>query len=437
MITLDLRANTRLRRLKEHVRKLKPKASKSNLQLLKSAVVYGANASGKSNLIKAISFMQDYVLEGSFGDGIQRNTFKFYQEDKPSNFYIEFIVSTVRVGYMFQINDNRVTYEKLMSIGETMDITVFERSYDAENDRYHLQSDFAFDDDVKSQKIWDEFETLADFCPENKLLVTEINDKNAKVLESKLGDFSYIFLMVHTFFKYKVVIIFPDTKYSALGRDIVKEKYRKEYSEILNKFDTGVSDLRVIPVSRSYFQNSMIESLENRLRETKRDFMPFEYNGDEYYVSFNKEKNIIELFSVVSKHKDFNGVEKDFNIREESDGTIRLLDLIPIIESNETKTGTVFIIDEFDRSLHPNLSKSYFNLFMEKTINNRDQLIVTTHQSELLDNDILRRDEIWFAQKEKDQSTQIYTLDEFNTRADMDIKYAYLNGKFGAIPFIN
>ncbi|MEF1261500.1 AAA family ATPase, partial [Vibrio harveyi] len=157
----------------------------------------------------------------------------------------------------------------------------------------------------------------------------------------------------------------------------------------------------------------------------------------EYYVAFNKEKNIIELFSVVSKHKDFKGVEKDFNIREESDGTIRLLDLIPIIESNETKTGTVFIIDEFDRSLHPNLSKSYFNLFMEKTINNRDQLIVTTHQSELLDNDILRRDEIWFAQKEKDQSTQIYTLDEFNTRADMDIKYAYLNGKFGAIPFIN
>ncbi|TOL77269.1 hypothetical protein CGH89_25120, partial [Vibrio parahaemolyticus] len=65
---------------------------------------------------------------------------------------------------------------------------------------------------------------------------------------------------------------------------------------------------------------------------------------------------------------------------------------------------------------------------MEKTVNNNDQLIVTTHQSELLDNEAVRRDEIWFAQKEKDQSTQIYTLDEFNTRPDMDIRYAYLNG---------
>lgn len=437
MVTLDLRANTRLRRLKEHVRKLKPKSSKSNLQLLKSAVIYGANASGKSNLIKAISYMQDYVLEGGSGDGIQRNAFKFYNEDKPSNFYIEFIISSVRVGYMFQIDDSRVLYERLMSITDDREITIFERKYNNESDSYKLISDITFNEDKKSQKIWDEFETLADFCPENKLLVTEINDKNTKVLESKLGDFSLIFMMVHSFFRYKVVTIFPDTKYSALGRDIIKDKYRKEYVETLNNFDTGVSDLGITPVSRSSFHEKMIESLESKMREEKRDFMTFEFKGDEYYASYDDKSNIIEFFSVVSKHKDFNGIEKDFNIREESDGTIRLLDLIPIIENDDNKNGTVFIIDEFDRSLHPNLSKSYFNLFMEKTVNNHDQLIVTTHQSELLDNEVVRRDEIWFAQKEKDQSTQIYTLDEFNTRPDMDIRYAYLNGKFGAIPFIS
>ncbi|MEZ8694972.1 hypothetical protein AB6D15_22250, partial [Vibrio splendidus] len=183
-------------------------------------------------------------------------------------------------------------------------------------------------DSDESQKVWDEFETLADFCPENKLLITEINDKNAKVLEQKMGEFVYIFRMVYTFMKYSIVIIFPNTKYSALGRDILKDKYRNEYVETLNSFDTGVSDLCIEKVSENVFTKEFLEKMSNRLNSSGRNFLMFEYSGDEYYVSLDEESQKIEYFSVISKHKDIKGKEISFSIREESDGTIRLLDLI-------------------------------------------------------------------------------------------------------------
>ncbi|CAH6966856.1 ATPase_AAA_core domain-containing protein [Vibrio chagasii] len=434
-VTLDLRANTRLRRLKSHVRKVPVEGSKKPLSILKSAAIYGANASGKSNLIKAVEHSRTFICDGPTSNGVQRNPFKFYDKSKPSSFYFEFIVSSIRIGYAYQVNDDQVLYEELITIDEEHDITVFSRVYDEETDTYIIDSSIDFSDSEESMKVWNEFETLADFCPENKLLITEINDKNAKVLEQKMGEFVYIFRMVYAFMKYSIVIIFPNTKYSALGRDILKDKYRNEYVQTLNSFDTGVSDLCIEKVSEGIFTKDFLDSMSNRLKSSGRNFLMFEHSGDEYYVSLDEKTQNIEYFSVISKHKDIKGQEISFSIREESDGTIRLLDLIPIIENDVRNDGSVFLIDEFDRSLHPNLAKSYFSLFMDKTKNNSDQLIVTTHQSELLDNKVLRRDEIWFAQKEKDQSSYVYTLDDFNTRPDMDIRYAYLNGKFGSIPF--
>lgn len=126
--------------------------------------------------------------------------------------------------------------------------------------------------------------------------------------------------------------------------------------------------------------------------------------------------------------------EKDnisFNLSEESNGTIRLLDLLEVLLSSGGKT---YVIDELDRCSHPNLTYKFVNTFLELAVKNNIQLIVTSHESRLLDFDLLRRDEIWFVNKRNSGESDIYSLEEYNTRFDQKIDKAYLEGRYGGIP---
>ena len=124
-----------------------------------------------------------------------------------------------------------------------------------------------------------------------------------------------------------------------------------------------------------------------------------------------------------------------FSLDEESEGTIRLINLADILltENNDK----LFIIDELDRKLHPQITLKFVELFLEKAKKSNNQLIVTTHESRLLDFDILRRDEIWFSAKEESGESKIYSLEEFNVRFDKKIDKAYLDGRYGGIPIFN
>jgi hypothetical protein len=124
----------------------------------------------------------------------------------------------------------------------------------------------------------------------------------------------------------------------------------------------------------------------------------------------------------------------DFDIIEESDGSRRLLDIVPSIDFafNEDMT---FIIDEINHSMHPSLTKELISLFLNKE-SSKGQIIFTTHESNLLDLNLFRQDEIWFTEKKSDGSTSMYPLSDFKPRYDLDIKKGYLQGRFGAIPFL-
>jgi AAA15 family ATPase/GTPase len=120
-----------------------------------------------------------------------------------------------------------------------------------------------------------------------------------------------------------------------------------------------------------------------------------------------------------------------FSIVEESDGTIRLLDLLEILLAGDGKT---YIVDELDRCLHPSLTYKFVDTFLEEAAKKNIQLIVTTHESRLMDFDLLRRDEIWFVDKKKNGETDIYSLEEYNERFDKKIDKAYLEGRYGGVP---
>ena len=155
------------------------------------------------------------------------------------------------------------------------------------------------------------------------------------------------------------------------------------------------------------------------------------------YAIIKDENNKIKTYCLTSKHK---MIDSDsfayFEINEESDGTQRLIDLIPAI-IDLFKGNKVFVIDELDRSLHPKLSNSILNIFLNGTSNVKSQLIVTTHETSLLNLKNIRKDEIWFIEKNKNGEASLYSLEEFKPRFDKEIRKNYLLGRFGAIPNVS
>ena len=156
-------------------------------------------------------------------------------------------------------------------------------------------------------------------------------------------------------------------------------------------------------------------------------------NGRE--LVFEKDENgDICALNVQAFHEIENNRSFLLDIDDESDGTRRLLQLIPALHNDEEQ-NRVYIIDEIDRSMHPLLVWSFLQFFLNLSGNN--QLIVTTHESNLLDLELLRRDEIWFVEKNNTSlSSELYPLTDFKVRTDLEIRKHYLQGRFGAIPFL-
>lgn len=152
--------------------------------------------------------------------------------------------------------------------------------------------------------------------------------------------------------------------------------------------------------------------------------------NNELYI-FEKEKSdSLEIKTIKFEHSNSDG---EYSFSEESDGTIRILDLIEILISD--KKDKVYFIDELDRCLHPQLTYKFVDEFLKIQKNrNNTQLIVTTHESRLLNFDLLRRDEIWFVDREKNGPTKLYSLEDYNERFDKKIDKAYLEGRYGGVP---
>ena len=176
----------------------------------------------------------------------------------------------------------------------------------------------------------------------------------------------------------------------------------------------------------------MIADIEKKMIETERD----SYKGiimrsdKEFFIlEFDEEKIICKTIQFSHGNQDIL-----FNLSEESDGTVRILDLLEILLSEENKT---YVVNELDRCLHPSLTYKFVELFLKLAEKKNIQLIVTTHESRLMDFDLLRRDEIWFVNKRKNGESDIYSLEEYNTRFDQKIDKAYLEGRYGGVPIFS
>ena len=211
---------------------------------------------------------------------------------------------------------------------------------------------------------------------------------------------------------------------------------------LLLESKTGIEDLVSEKTKADLFfgyddndlKNELIDILENNNPENSDDklrpVVHFVRKGS--YNAFIKENN--EYFVLILKTKHFNS-NSLFDLDEESDGTNRLFELSPVFEQLIHEGNIVYLIDELERSMHPLLAKELLKMFSSSKTN-KSQLIFTTHESHLLDDEFLRRDEIWFTEKKTDGSTEFYPLSNFNPRGDKVLERGYLQGRYGGIPFL-
>ena len=377
-----------------------------NENLLRSAALYGPNASGKTNVLLGINFLYKMVLLSSKnqkGEKIDVTPFKLDENyvSKPSRFEVIFIKNNVKYVYGAAITPEKVVEEYLYYYPKGRKAIIFTR--DVNRDPIYV-----FNTDQNEQKF------ISTKILDNVLYLsgaTQLNYDKTSVAFDWFND--------------TLQVIGP-TDNPGLQRFTVKmlnknEKMKAHIMKALSEADLGIEDISAL------------------IRDVSIDDLPSDLTDKLKLLGTN---DTLHEVSIKSIHKgiDVNKNEQkvQFEFEDESEGTRRMFSLIgPWIDA--LINGHVLIIDELETKLHNKLSAFLMKLFNDPTQNkNNAQLIFTTHNTNLLDQDLLRRDQIWFTEKNPEfGSTELYSLVEFSPRNDKNIQRGYLAGRYGALPFIN
>ena len=415
---------SRVRLHKSHI--FKTKTTKTNI--LKSAMIYGANSSGKSNLLKAIYFARKLIVKGSPSKQfINIPTFKLsINENTSSKFIFEIYINNQSYEYGFEIQNRLISKEWLKKTYKYDEKVIYLREIRDNISKLVIKPEF------KNKDIKQVFENTTIEIKNNQLLLTILNSKKPEVIDQVYKDVFY-------WFSEKLKIIFPDTKLYGIQLEIMKRvELISFYNKYLKLLDTGIDGISFHEYD-FYDANVTIpkfikEDIENELDDENHIVAVSSDENENYCVERKNGKLIAHKLKTI--HKKFDAMEDiEFDFNEESDGTNRIFDLAPIFFASFDKNNVV-LIDEIDRSLHSLIPEKIFELFFNYTINKPSQLIVTTHDLNLLDLSKFRRDEIWFIKKDFKLQSILYSLEEFKTRYDKELKKAYLAGRYGAIPIL-
>jgi uncharacterized protein len=415
-----------VRELSHHV--IKGKA-RSDVDILKSAIIYGANASGKSNFIKAIDFAKQIIINGLSKNILDNKHFRLDKTNvhKPTQFEFEFKHNGKMYAYgvILSLKNKKIKEEWLFELLKTTDKPIFERKV-LENGKSDIDLNLKLEAEAKIR-----FDVYKKDIKDTQLFLSEINDKNMDDVQN-ITPFKDAF----DWFDHNLVVLYPDTTLQDLSFIGNNQVMKNAFCYFLTQFKTGVHAVETMEQDMDIsFPNEIQEEILNNLNERKGNAVNIIIDKKTFTVSKN-ELGEVKIFKLHTKRTINNSNEmENFEIDEESDGTRRLMDFIPIL-LGLSKTGTTFLIDEIDRSLHPELTQKILEVFFENTQNIESQLIATTHESSLLNLNLLRRDEIWFVEKDKNGASQMYSLEQFKPRHDKEVRKAYLQGRFGAIPFV-
>jgi AAA15 family ATPase/GTPase len=375
------------------------------VHFLPAALLYGGNASGKSNFISAINYVKYLVRfsheRGRPEGGIPRSPFLLDEDSRkaPSTFDLEFIVGGTRFNYGFSVNNISFSGEWLYAFPSRKKQTWYIR----DDDRKHIYF---------GKQLRGASKVIESLTRSNSLFLSVAAQNAHKQL-----------MPIYTFFQN---IHFNSGTENSAGdafTTFARGEIDRRIVSFLAHADIGIVDYK--------FEDRLSDSDSSAIINEIFDVLKKHYNSSD--LNFNVNDLAIKQISL--GHRTEEGSHRFLELRMESSGTLRLLILLKNIFV-ALDQGSVAIIDELDASLHTLLSERIITLFNSKKMNPRGaQLIATTHDTNLLRGNVLRRDQIWFVEKNKNGATVIYPLTDIKTRNSDNIEKGYLQGRFGAIPF--
>lgn len=373
-------------------------------------LIYGANASGKTSFIRAIAFVRWFILHSNQlleNMPIPVVPFKFRQDAQnvPSEFALTFVMQEKKYLYEFSCTQEKVIHEKLDVYNSVKPTNIFER---IDTDKYEFRRD------VKTLR------DIASKTTRNKLfLATSANWNYA--LTKPVVEF-----LLNTMLPYSLNDPWQ-THIAKIKADGQFEDYKKFCLKFFNNADISIEDFVIEEKKfKEMPKDPMLNSMVSLIAQGKADLIERIENSPVYNINIQHAVT------------DDDAEEKyTLNLQEESLGTIQMFELSPILY-HVFQNGITLFVDEIDRSLHPILVRYIVSLFLDPEINvHNAQLIANTHDTNLLDLELLRRDEIWFTERDfKSGKTTMYPLTDFSPRKNENIEKAYILGRFGAIPFI-
>jgi AAA15 family ATPase/GTPase len=378
-----------------------PSGIKAAPTLLRSVAIYGPNAGGKSNLIKALQYMRAVVAESASvmqpGQTFNVQPFRLdaLSVAQPTEFDISFVLDGVRHQYGFELTAQRVTREYLLVYKAFKPQQWFERHYDAASGK----DVYDFGVGLKGPKsVWE------GATRPNALFLSMAVQLNSEQLQP-----------VFAWFLNQLAIF---NEITPLGQHFSVDMLRKPEGkraicDFLTSADISISDIEVVT------------------RKVSGQAVHFDMAAGKTEVR-NEEQEVNEL---LFHHVTEQG-KAVFSLGDESMGTRNLLFLTgPVLDI--LNKGMVLVVDELDSSLHPLLVRRLVELFQNPVVNQKGaQLIFTTHDTSLLDPDLFRRDQIWFVEKDRDQTSKLYPLSDFSPRKNEALERGYLMGRYGALPFL-
>ena len=382
-----------------------------NLRILKSAVVYGANASGKSKFIEALMFMKNFAInsskESQKGEEIDVEPFKLNNESEkqPSEFEVIFLYKKEMFRYGFEVDKDKIVSEWLYHKPKTKEVELFYRD---------LQK----------------FDTHTRNFPKGATLVREDLIRNNALLLSVAAQFNDATCenIIDWFKNLKTISGLKEEGYQGYTMGKTKDPEHKErILELLKAADLGIQDIKLEMLDVTKLPKEMPKELrEMILKQSKEDKAEF-------------------FSDILTTHKKFDNSKKhigntSFSLDDdESFGTRKFFALTgPVLDAIEN--GYTLVVDELDSKLHTNLVCKIVSLFNSQKLNPKNaQLIFNTHDTNLLSSGLFRKDQVWFTEKDKYGEAKLYSLADFKSdtvRKNEAFEDNYIRGKYGAVPFL-
>lgn len=389
--------------------------SEGGERLLRTVLVIGSNASGKSNLVKAMQFMAQFV-QGSFAwqkpnDPIAVDVCLLSAESqkRPSEFGVTFIWQGVRYQYDFAVTAHRVTYEALYFWPHHRRSLVFERRWDSalQQENYHFGVYMSGDREM-----------LKSVTRPNALFVST----GAALNHALLGEV-YRWFGDSNMPGGRPIDAMPYAQFNRLLK--ASPHYRPALLQLLKAADFTIVDYELREMPLRFFTDPPPE--QAAYADVMAELLQLQPGGEE---------RPINRLSLILKHVTRDGTAYELESFQDSAGTQKYL-YLALLLLMRFDDGRLLIADEFDGSLHPLLCREYIRLFHTPEVNTRGaQLLAVTHDTSLISTDLVRRDQVWLVEKGDDGASEIFSLAEIGVRKDESLQRGYLLGRYGAVPYL-